>query len=335
MVKSRAGKKLVRAVNKLVSAVNKLVSAVNKLVSAGNKLVSAVNKLVSAVNKLFSAVNKLVSAGNKLVSAVNKLFSAVNKLVSAGNKLVSAVNKLCRFICKMWVSLCLLATISSLYLIPAVDGRNVRVINRRPIRPAVIVRKPIRPVIVRRPIRPVIVRKPIRPVIVRKPIRPVIIREPVRPIIIGEPNYTKEPNTPVTINDQDNPVNVPDHLAIKETHQFDIALQQEDYFNLKNLVTLKDLFDARVHLGHNAGSRHESMTPYIFWVPGQGTDIIDSRINFTFTATCSEHCTYCIVVGWSYSFCRNLQFLPLVEKTAREVGEYAHLSPHMEERSVY
>ncbi|KAH9500956.1 hypothetical protein Btru_069322 [Bulinus truncatus] len=115
----------------------------------------------------------------------------------------------CRFICKMWVSLCLLATISSLYLIPAVDGRNVRVIVRKPIRPAVIVRRPIRPVIVRKPIRPVIVRRPIRPVIVRKPIRPVIVRKPIRPVIIREPSnpvIIREPNNPIIIREPSNPV---------------------------------------------------------------------------------------------------------------------------------
>lgn len=33
-------------------------------------------------------------------------------------------------------------------------------------------------------------------------------------------------------------------------------LKQPDYFNVKELFTLKDLFQARVHLGHKKGCRH-------------------------------------------------------------------------------
>lgn len=52
------------------------------------------------------------------------------------------------------------------------------------------------------------------------------------------------------------------------------SLQHEDYFDVKSLVTLKDLFSARVHLGHKAGSRNIYMSPYIFGCR-QGVDIID------------------------------------------------------------
>ncbi|KFV56526.1 hypothetical protein N328_05277, partial [Gavia stellata] len=36
------------------------------------------------------------------------------------------------------------------------------------------------------------------------------------------------------------------------------------FFNVKELFSLKDLFDARVHLGHKKGCRHRFMEPYIF-----------------------------------------------------------------------
>lgn len=34
-------------------------------------------------------------------------------------------------------------------------------------------------------------------------------------------------------------------------------LRHPDFFKVKNLFTLKDLFDARVHLGHKKGCRHQ------------------------------------------------------------------------------
>ncbi|RLW00476.1 hypothetical protein DV515_00008750 [Chloebia gouldiae] len=33
-------------------------------------------------------------------------------------------------------------------------------------------------------------------------------------------------------------------------------LSHPDFFSVKELFTLKDLFDARVHLGHKKGCRH-------------------------------------------------------------------------------
>ncbi|XP_014242711.1 28S ribosomal protein S2, mitochondrial [Cimex lectularius] len=41
-------------------------------------------------------------------------------------------------------------------------------------------------------------------------------------------------------------------------------LHHPDYFGVNNLFTVKDLFDARVHLGHKMGSLNENMKPYIF-----------------------------------------------------------------------
>ncbi|KAH9499334.1 28S ribosomal protein S2, mitochondrial [Bulinus truncatus] len=154
-----------------------------------------------------------------------------------------------------------------------------------------------------------------------------LLLSPPREKLAHAPMYAFSSNSGFKLNVQPQ-VNVPDHLAIKETQsQFDIALQQEDYFNLKHLVTLKDLFDARVHLGHNAGLRHESMTPYIFGCR-QGTDIIDLEQTLPLLQHALNICAHIVYHGGLVLFiCRNLQFLPLVEKTAREVGEYAHCRP--------
>uniref|UniRef100_A0A1B6IXB3 Small ribosomal subunit protein uS2m n=1 Tax=Homalodisca liturata TaxID=320908 RepID=A0A1B6IXB3_9HEMI len=41
-------------------------------------------------------------------------------------------------------------------------------------------------------------------------------------------------------------------------------IHYEDYFQVKKMVTVKDLFNARVHYGHKEGSLNNHMLPYIF-----------------------------------------------------------------------
>lgn len=40
-------------------------------------------------------------------------------------------------------------------------------------------------------------------------------------------------------------------------------LSHPDYFNVHNLFTVSDLFNARVHLGHKIGTLHPAMVPYL------------------------------------------------------------------------
>ncbi|KAF6767941.1 hypothetical protein AHF37_11813 [Paragonimus kellicotti] len=51
-------------------------------------------------------------------------------------------------------------------------------------------------------------------------------------------------------------------------------LDVPDYFNLKDVVTVRELFQARAHFGHRALLRNEYMIPYIYGCR-QGVDIID------------------------------------------------------------
>jgi len=101
-------------------------------------------------------------------------------------------------------------------------------------------------------------------------------------------------------------------------------LHYPDYFGVQQLFTMKDLFNARVHLGHKEGSRNEYMNQFIFG-NRLGCDIIDleqtapllaEALNFT------AHVAYRSGVILFVS--RHLQTIPLVEKTAEECGEYAH-----------
>ncbi|XP_036385746.1 28S ribosomal protein S2, mitochondrial [Megalops cyprinoides] len=103
-----------------------------------------------------------------------------------------------------------------------------------------------------------------------------------------------------------------------------LPLKQPDFFRLSELFTLKDLFDARVHLGHKRGCRHRLMEPYLFGCRLE-QDIIDldqtvehlqQALNFT------AHVAY---RGGVILFVnRRRQFGHLVENTALECGEYAH-----------
>ena len=40
-------------------------------------------------------------------------------------------------------------------------------------------------------------------------------------------------------------------------------MDQEDYFGVKSLIDLKEMFDARVHLGHHQGAFDPLTSPYI------------------------------------------------------------------------
>lgn len=100
-------------------------------------------------------------------------------------------------------------------------------------------------------------------------------------------------------------------------------LDSPDYFGLKDIVTIRELFQARVHIGHRSLLRNEYMIPYIFGCR-QGIDIIDldqtwsllfDALNFT------AHIAY--RNGIILFICQNQQMLPLVEKTAREAGEFS------------
>ncbi|KAM4665010.1 small ribosomal subunit protein uS2m [Discoglossus pictus] len=101
-------------------------------------------------------------------------------------------------------------------------------------------------------------------------------------------------------------------------------LKHPDFFNLKELFSIKELFDARVHLGHKKGCRHRLMEPYIFGCRldqdvinlDQTLDHLQLALNIT------AHIAY--RKGIILFVSRNRQFAHLVENTAKDCGEYAH-----------
>ncbi|XP_057675202.1 28S ribosomal protein S2, mitochondrial [Corythoichthys intestinalis] len=103
-----------------------------------------------------------------------------------------------------------------------------------------------------------------------------------------------------------------------------VPLEKPDYFHVSELFTVKDLFDARVHLGHKKGCRHRLMVPYLYGCR-LDQDILDLdqtaehlRLALNFTAHVAYRGGVILFVS------RRRQFGHLVESTARDCGEYAH-----------
>ncbi|KAJ7308356.1 hypothetical protein JRQ81_008895 [Phrynocephalus forsythii] len=104
-------------------------------------------------------------------------------------------------------------------------------------------------------------------------------------------------------------------------------LRHADFFNIQELFSLRDLFEAQVHLGHKKGCRHRLMEPYLFGCR-LDVDIIDlektmvllqSALNFT------AHIAY--RKGIVLFVSRNRQFCYQIETAAKECGEYAMARP--------
>ncbi|KAF0031689.1 hypothetical protein F2P81_016244 [Scophthalmus maximus] len=103
-----------------------------------------------------------------------------------------------------------------------------------------------------------------------------------------------------------------------------VPLEKQDFFRVSELFSLKELFDARVHLGHKIGCRHRLMQPYLYGCRldqdiidlDQTVEYLQQALNFT------AHVAY--RGGIILFISRRRQFGHLVESTAIDCGEYAH-----------
>ncbi|KAJ8954590.1 hypothetical protein NQ318_003121 [Aromia moschata] len=102
------------------------------------------------------------------------------------------------------------------------------------------------------------------------------------------------------------------------------ALRHPDYFNVHNLFTVKDLFDARVHYGHKEGSLDERMLPYIYGSRlGHIIFDLDKTAEYLRSAlNVAAHIAY--RDGIILFLLRGAQNSHLVERTVLECGEFAH-----------
>ncbi|CAG9862672.1 unnamed protein product [Phyllotreta striolata] len=104
----------------------------------------------------------------------------------------------------------------------------------------------------------------------------------------------------------------------------DEVLLHPDYFRVHNLFTVKDLFDARVHFGHRDGSLDEKMLPYIYGSRlGHIIFDLDKTAEYLRTAL-NVTAQIAYRDGVILFFNRGAQHAYLVEKTAKECGEFAH-----------
>ncbi|XP_068191286.1 small ribosomal subunit protein uS2m [Antennarius striatus] len=101
-------------------------------------------------------------------------------------------------------------------------------------------------------------------------------------------------------------------------------LKNPDFFNLSELFSLKDLFNARVHLGHKKGCRHRFMEPYLYGCR-LDQDIIDLNQTMEHLQLALNFTAHIVYRGGIVLFVsRRRQFSHLVETTAKSCGEYAH-----------
>ena len=99
-----------------------------------------------------------------------------------------------------------------------------------------------------------------------------------------------------------------------------------DFFGVRNLVTVADLFNSRVHLGHKAGVRDPHMVPFLFGTR-IGIDIIDLEQSLHLLGDALNFLAHVAFRGGIVMFVsRHMQTIPLVERTALECGEYAYCS---------
>jgi len=103
-------------------------------------------------------------------------------------------------------------------------------------------------------------------------------------------------------------------------------LKCHDFFGVRNLVTVEDLFNSRVHLGHKVGVRNPHMLPFLFGTR-LGVDIIDLEQSVLLLSDALNFLAHIAFRGGILMFVsRHMQTIPLVEKLAVECGEYAYCS---------
>lgn len=116
-------------------------------------------------------------------------------------------------------------------------------------------------------------------------------------------------------------------VGVKEVVKSDPAFQSADYFQVHELFTIRDLMDARVHLGHKVGSLNPKMTDFVFGSRFDSIifDLDKTAFHLRQALNFTAHIAY---RGGIILFITRLPHtMHLVEQTAIESGEYAHCRP--------
>ena len=103
----------------------------------------------------------------------------------------------------------------------------------------------------------------------------------------------------------------------------DDPLNARDYFGVNKLFTIKDLFNARVHLGHTVSSMLPQMKPFIYGTRFNTCifDLDETALLLTQALNFIAHVAH--RGGIILFVARQPQISHLVERTAIECGEYA------------
>jgi len=118
--------------------------------------------------------------------------------------------------------------------------------------------------------------------------------------------------------------NVPKKIAEANKNLVINPLKHEDFFEIKELVKLEELFQARCHYGHDAGLRCPWMSDFIFGTRIK-TDVIDLEKTIPmFQKALNFDAHIAFRRGVILFISRYAQHIPIVERTALEVDEYSH-----------
>lgn len=97
-----------------------------------------------------------------------------------------------------------------------------------------------------------------------------------------------------------------------------------DKFNVQDLFSVKDLYNSRVHYGHRLGSLDDHMKPFLYG-HRLGHTIFDLDITAKYLYTALNFVAHVAHKnGVILLFSRDSKNLHLVEKTAKDCGEFAH-----------
>lgn len=113
-------------------------------------------------------------------------------------------------------------------------------------------------------------------------------------------------------------------IILQEQVEIPNPLRHHDYFQVQKLVKVKDMFDAKVHLGHKVGSLDGHMKPFIFGAR-QNQIIFDLDQSAEFLRDALNFIAHIAYRGGIILFIgQSAQNSSLVEKTAKDCQEFAH-----------
>lgn len=155
-----------------------------------------------------------------------------------------------------------------------------------------------------------------------------IISSLIRPMKTMKPSCSKS-TTKLTVPNHDQSADFPVHKEAIQTdndgvdiYTSDNILRHPDFFEVHKLFTLKDLFNAKVHLGHHEGCWNPLMKPYLFGTREHQhiIDLNQTVKHLRLALNVLSHITY--RAGIILFVSTHPQFEELTQYTARECGEY-------------